>query len=533
MMGNRYVKSLLTSALSVIPMIALVLILSIIPAGDGVSLIPMSVMDYIALALGAVIMIIGLGFFQVGANTGLAKVGEYMGASLSKQKSLAIVIIFAFLLGALITVAEPSILIVASQVNIPSVLLIAVIAGGVGIFVVIGVIRIVFHGQLKLWYLLYYFIVFALLCLISIDEDMAKFLPFIFDAGGITTGSATVPFILSLGAGIAVVRGGRKATEDSFGLVGMASIGPILSMTLLLLLNKSGFSDYTFEVFNGFTDMGDIGWHLLDALIPTGLSHLGTLIEVLMALVPIIVIFVIYDLIYIKLPSNKIRELIIGFAVSYIGLVIFLTGVNSIMTPFGTFVGVNLGAGVSNPWLIILIAFVIGVVTVLCEPAIHVLTSQINDVSDGAISRTTVLLSIAIGVGIAIGLAALRTLFDFSILYIIIPGYILSIVLMFVTPNIFTAMAFDAGGTASGPMSVSFVMPMIVGITYAKSDYGTSSIEYYTRSFGVVAFIALTPILAIQILGVIQDLKTRSKLRVMSTEVDDPLDAEIIHFNVR
>ena len=231
-MNNRYLKSILSSAMSVLPMIALVFLLSIIKIEGNVSLVPMKGFDYLALALGALIMILGLGLFQVGAATGLAKVGEYMGSSLSKQSKLAVVIIFAFLLGALITCAEPSILIVSGQVNIPSYLLIGAIAGGVGIFVVIGVIRIVFHGQLKLWYLFYYFIVFALLCLISIDKDMAQFLPFIFDAGGITTGSATVPFILALGAGIAVVRGGRKATEDSFGLVGMASIGPILSMTI-------------------------------------------------------------------------------------------------------------------------------------------------------------------------------------------------------------------------------------------------------------------------------------------------------------
>ena len=178
-MNNRYVKSLVSSALSVLPMIILVFLLSVIKI-QGVPLVPMYATDYIAISIAAVIMIVGLGFFQVGAETGLAKVGEYMGSSLSKQKNLFIVIIFSFLLGGLITVAEPSILIVAGQVNIPSVLLIAVIAIGVGLFVVIGVIRIVFHGSLKLWYLLYYFIVFALLCLISLDEDMQKFLPFIF-----------------------------------------------------------------------------------------------------------------------------------------------------------------------------------------------------------------------------------------------------------------------------------------------------------------------------------------------------------------
>ena len=530
-MNNRYVKSLVASTLSVLPMIILVFLLSVIKI-QGVPLVPMYATDYIAISIAAVIMIVGLGFFQVGAETGLAKVGEYMGSSLSKQKNLFIVIIFSFLLGGLITVAEPSILIVAGQVNIPSVLLIAVIAIGVGLFVVIGVIRIVFHGSLKLWYLLYYFIVFALLCLISQDPDMQKFLPFIFDAGGITTGAATVPFILSLGAGIAVVRGGRRATEDSFGLVGMASIGPIMSMTILLLANKSGFSAYTFDLFDGFQDMNEVGDYLIYALTPTGLTHLGTLIEVLMALVPIIAIFVLYDLMFIKLPKNKIGELIVGFAVSYVGLVVFLTGVNAMMAPFGTYVGTSLGS-VSQDWIIILIAFIIGVVTVLCEPAIHVLTAQISGVSDGAIKRSTVLISIALGVGIAIGLSAIRTLYNFPIMYIIVPGYILSIVFMFIAPNIYTAMAFDAGGTASGPMSVSFVMPMIVGITYMRTDYGTANIEYYTRSFGCVAFIALTPILTIQILGIIQNLKNMHQLRVVSTDIDDPLDAEIIHFNAR
>ena len=530
-MQNRYVKSLLASAMSILPMIAIVFLLSFIPL-NGSPIVPMEGLNYLALVLGALIMIGGLGLFQVGAATGLAKVGEYMGSSLSKQKNIIIVIIFAFLLGALITCAEPSILIVSGQVNIPTFLLIGVIAAGVGIFVVIGVIRIVFHGSLKVWYLFYYFIVFALLCLISIDKDMAQFLPFIFDAGGITTGSATVPFILALGAGIAIVRGGRKATEDSFGLVGMASIGPILSMVVLLLANRSGFSAYTFEIFHGFNAMSDIGWHLLDALIPTGIDHLGTLVEVLMALIPIIIIFVIYDLIYIKLPSNKIKELGLGFLISYLGLVIFLTGVNSMMSPFGTYVGTYLGV-IDNDWLIVLIAFIIGLVTVLCEPAVHVLTNQISDVSDGHISKKTVLISLSIGVGIAIALATIRTLFDFSILYIIVPGYVLSIMLMFVTPNIYTAMAFDAGGTASGPMSVSFVLPMVIGITFSKTDYGSSSVLYYTRSFGVVALIALTPILTVQVLGIVQSLKTKARLRVMSTDIDDPLDAEIIHFKAR
>jgi len=527
-MKNSYVRSLLNSTLSVLPMILLVMLMSVIRIG-GNPMVALGGMDYIALAIGTVVMIVGLALFQVGTDNGLAKVGEYMGSSLSKQSNLWIVIIFSFLLGALITCAEPSILVISTQVGINPIVLIAVIAGGVGLFVVIGVIRIIFHGSLKLWYLLYYFIVFALLCLISVDDNMRQFLPFIFDAGGITTGSATVPFILALGAGIATVRGGRKATDDSFGLVGMASIGPIISMVFLLLINRSGFSDYIVDLFDGFKDMGEIGNSVLRSLIPQGSAHLGTLIEVVMAVVPIIAIFVVYDLLFIKLPKEKMIQLLFGFGLVYFGLVFFLTGVNALISPYGSYVGRSLGQ-MSNNVLIVLIAFIVGVVTILCEPAVAVLTNQINNVSDGAVKKSTVTISMAIGVGIAIALATIRSIADFNILYIVVPGYILSLVFMFICPDIFTAMAFDAGGTASGPMSVSFVLPMVVGITYMKTDQEAESAMYYTRSFGVIALIALTPILTIQILGIIQLLKSKHRLRVASTDVDDPLDAEIIHF---
>ena len=528
-MKNTYLKSLLNSTLSVLPMILLVMLMSIIPIGPGIRMVPLGPLDYVALSIGTVVMIIGLAFFQVGTDNGLAKVGEYMGSSLSKQNNIWIVIIFSFLLGALITCAEPSILVISTQVGINPLVLIGVIAGGVGLFVVIGVIRIIFHGSLKLWYLLYYFIVFALLCLISVDDNMRQFLPFIFDAGGITTGSATVPFILALGAGIATVRGGRKATDDSFGLVGMASIGPIISMVALLLINRSGFSEYVVDLFSGFESMDQIGSSVIHALLPQSTTHLGTLIEVVMAVVPIITIFLVYNFIYIKLPGKKLAQLMFGFGLVYFGLVFFLTGVNALISPYGTYVGTSLGQ-IDNNVIIVLIAFVIGIVTILCEPAVSVLTNQISDVSDGAVKKRTVLLSIALGVGIAIALATIRSIADFNILYIVVPGYILSLVFMFICPDIFTAMAFDAGGTASGPMSVSFVLPMAIGITYMKTDYGEESVLYYTRSFGVIALIALTPILTIQILGIIQQLKSKHRLRVASTDVNDPLDAEIIHF---
>ena len=240
-MNNRYIKSLISSSLSIVPVIVITIVLALTFQFIGGDMIKFQGVDYALLLIGMVIMIIGLSLFQIGASSSLSKVGEYMGSSLSRQSSLFIIILFSLVLGTLITCAEPSILIVSKQVNVPSAILIGSIALGVGIFVVIGVLRIVFHGSLKVWYLLFYFITFLLICLVCISPDANKraFLPFIFDSGGVTTGSATVPFILALSAGVATVRGGRNSTNDSFGLVGMASIGPIITMTILVLISKN------------------------------------------------------------------------------------------------------------------------------------------------------------------------------------------------------------------------------------------------------------------------------------------------------
>lgn len=520
-MKNQFLRSLLTSSISIAPIILLVLIMSwtnIAPLGGGY--------DYLLLILGGIFLILGLTLFQIGASTGLSKVGEYMGASLSKQSKIWIIVLFAFLLGALVTCAEPSILIVAKDVSIPSWLILGGISVGVGIFVVIGILRIIFHGNLKVWYIFLYLITFSLIALI----EEGSYLPFIFDSGGITTGSATVPFILSLGAGIAIVASGRHATQDSFGLVGIASIGPIITMTLIVLFNQfTGGEEWVYTVdaidvtlqndpniFNKF----------MANLMPNGGLN-GTLIEVAIALLPIIVIFVIYELIFIKLPKKQLLKLAVGFLYSYIGLVIFLTAVGAAMTPVGKHVGTQLAINLGdNKILLIVIGFVIGMVTILCEPAVHVLTTQIEEISDGTIKKSTVLLTLSIGVGIAIGMAFFRSLYNIPILYIIIPCYILAFILMLFSSDIFTAIAFDSGGTASGPIAVSFVLPLVIGMVYQLDN----TADIYEQAFGVVAFVALTPIIAIQLLGVKQKISQYKKLHLMRKAVFDVDDAQIIHF---
>lgn len=527
-MKNRIARSFLASTLSILPIIVIIYLLSITdlaPIGDTFTQQGLGTDNYVLLAIGAIVMIAGLALFQIGASKGLSKVGEYMGASLSKQRNIFIICAFAFALGALITCAEPSIMIVAHQVNINKWVLIASIAAGVGIFIVIGILRIIFQKSLNVWYLFYYLLVFLFICLLQVDESNHAFLPFVFDAGGITTGSATVPFILALGAGVATTSGGKNSRDSSFGLVGLASVGPILTMTLLIMLNPTGFSEYVLPE----APQMDLWHRFLVAIMPSnGFASFGSIIEVLLALAPIVIIFFIYEGIYIKLPAKKVFQILIGFLIAFIGLVLFLTAVNAVMNPIGLEVGKQLGH--QSEWIVILIAFAIGLVTILCEPAVHVLTDQIEDISDGQLKKPYVLASLSIGVGIAICLAMTRTIFHFSIMWIIVPGYLLSFILMFFVPDIYTAIAFDSGGTASGPMAVSFVLPLIIGV-YSTRENITSGIGFYQDCFGVVALIAMTPILAIQLLGLASKFKTIYALRVMRQQMADSRNDEIIHFN--
>ena len=523
-MHNRYLKAFINASLSIVPMILIVLILS----WTGLYQLNWQRGDYILLIVGMIVLIAGLATFSTGASSSLTKVGEYMGSSLSKQKNIFVVVLFSFALGALITVAEPSIMIVSKQVpSINPVLLIGGIAVGVGIFVVIGVLRIIFHKSLKLWYLLFYAITFMLLVFVVMDPSKASFIPFIFDSGGVTTGSATVPFILSLGAGIAIVRGGKNAKNDSFGLVGMASIGPIMTVTILIMVSPLTTGSIPQYPNIETMTMSQVPMMFLTSLLPIN-GSLGTMIEVLIALAPTLIIFLIYNAIFMHLPKKKILKLLIGFLLAFVGLSLFLCGTSAAMTPIGNYVGKQLG--INAKWIVILIAFIIGLVTIVCEPAVHVLTTQMERVSDGHIKKMTVLLTLSLGVGVAIALAAIRTLFNFSIMYYMIPGYAISLILMFLCPDIYTAMAFDSGGTASGPMASSFVLPMIAGITIA--NYGSeNSNAFYENAFGVIALIALTPVIAIQVLGVVQNAKIARARYVMRKHVYNADDAQIIHFN--
>lgn len=523
----KLLKVFFESSLSIVPIILIILLLSLTgltPLEGG--------WDYLLLVIGALVLIVGLSIFSIGSSRSLSKVGEHMGASLSKQSNMWIVIVVAFLLGALVTCAEPSIMILAEQTPIDSWLLILLISVGVGIFVVLGVIRVFKRQSLKWWLIVLYGIVFALCLLV----DHREFMPLIFDASGATTGSATVPFLLSLGSGVAMVRAGKNAKEESFGLIAISSVGPIISMVIMAIFISSGAKQVPYELTTiQLSNNSDILSRFVSAIFPTFSSTgeiltYGTIFEVLIAILPIAVVFFIYQSIFIKLPKGELIRIALGFLYAYLGLALFLGAVSAVMMPFGIYIGKLLG--LQNEWLIIFIFFVIGLVSIMCEPAIHVLTKQIEQVSDGGIKKSSVLLTLSIGVGIAIALCAIRAIFNFPILYYIIPGYLISVGLTFFSPSLFSALAFDSGGVASGPMTVSFLLPLTIGMTMSYANGGNLMYnnDVLTRCFGVIAMVALTPIISIQLLGILINYKKVRRQFIYQKQLLHVYDNEVIHF---
>jgi len=527
---NKFLSSLISSSLSIVPIILIVLVLnwtgiaSLVDTTQYIYFSPewlnFSWLDTGLLLVGGVILIVGLSLFSIGCDRSLTLVGRHIGNSISKQKNIWIIFLICFVLGALVTCAEPSIAILASQTPINEIVFILVISLGIGIFTALGVIRVIKHKSLNVWLLGFYGLSFALILLI----DSKSCVPLIFDSGGATTGTATVPFLLALGAAVASVRGGNKSNEDTFGLIAIASVGPILSLIIMFIFTRGGLGSYTFELPGEFLrDSKMFRYFIKNLFFHDG--EMGLFLEVAVSVSPLLILFLIYQAIFIKLPKQEILKIVVGFIYVYFGLIIFLDGVNTAMMPIGQQIGLSLG--LRDNWVIILVAFIIGMVSILCEPSIHVLTKQIRDISSGSISSFTVLLTLSLGVGAAIALCAVRSIYNFSMLYYLVPMYVLALALTFICPKLYTAMAFDSGGVASGPMTSSFVLPLVCGIVFTLTGSSETIME---RGFGVVGMVATTPILAIQILGIISLAKQKSKSRVFKKTIFATDDAQVIHF---
>ena len=465
------------SVTAVLPVMVIVLILSFVIA-------PLSPEIMVEFIIGAVLVIIGMAFFSLGAEVSMTPMGERVGGSLVKTKKLWFIIGIGFILGIIITISEPDLQVLAQQVpSVPNMVLILSVAAGVGIFLAVALMRILFGFALAPLLIVFYVIIFLLAMLVPGD-----FLAVAFDSGGVTTGPMTVPFIMALGVGISSIRNDRHAEDDSFGLVALCSIGPILAVLLLSLIYQTEGS-FSLERSVSIANSVEVGQLFLGA-IPEYIKEIGV------SLLPITVFFGLFQIFSLKLERRTLSKILVGLVYTYIGLVLFLTGANVGFIPAGNALGTVL-ASLPYAWILVPLGMLIGYFIVKAEPAVYVLMKQVEELTDGAISGKAMQISLSIGVAASVGLSMIRVLTGISILWFLIPGYAIALGLTFLVPKIFTAIAFDSGGVASGPMTATFLLPLAQGACIAVGG------DVVRDAFGVVAMVAMTPLITIQILGVL------------------------------
>ena len=483
---------------SVLPITVIVLILCF-------TIAPVPTDILLAFLVGAVLLIVGMGFFTLGADTAMTPIGERVGAAMTKSRKLWIVIAVGFLIGVIVTVSEPDLQVLANQVpGVPNAVLVGAVAVGVGAFLVLALLRILFRIPLNRMLIFFYVLVFAMA--IFIPED---FLAVAFDSGGVTTGPMTVPFIMALGLGVSSIRSDENAAQDSFGLVALCSVGPILAVMLLALIFPAA-GTYTPAVLPS-AENSKVLWDMFQNGLPTYIH------EVAVCLAPIAIFFALFQVVSLKLKKKKVLKIVVGIFYTYVGLVLFLTGVNVGFLPAGNYLG-SLIAELPYNWILIPIGMLMGWFIVQAEPAVHVLNHQVEEITSGAIPGKAMSTSLSIGVAVSIGLAMVRVLTGISIFWFLIPGYFAAIIMSYYVPKMFTAIAFDSGGVASGPMTATFLLPFAQGACNAMGG------NVVTDAFGVVAMVAMTPLLTIQMLGLVY----QRKLKAAGTEAPVAMDDEII-----
>lgn len=504
------------SLISVLPVTVIVLVISFTP------LVNLSVTETIAFAVCAVLLILGIGLFNLGADLAMMPMGNHVGEGLTKSKKVLVLVAVCFFMGVLITIAEPDLTVLANQVKdimpasgeVGKWLLIVTVGLGVGLFLVIAILKIIYKSNLAPLLMFFYMMLFAV-CALLAESGKQPLLPLSFDSGGVTTGPITVPFIMALGFGISTTIGGRNANENSFGLISLCSVGPIIAVMLLSLTTKGSLSEY--DTLKYAMKLDAAGEHFVNTLGNVGLA-LGL----------IVAFFLVLQFTVLKLPKHKLKQMAVGIAYTFVGLVIFLTSVEVGFMPIGFKIGQEI-ASFSKP-LLVVFGFAIGMVVVLAEPAIHVLNKQVEEVTGGGVKKIEMLVALSLAVGVSIGLSLLRMIFKFSLLYYLIPGYMLSLGLSFFVPKIYTGIAFDSGGVASGPLTSSFILPLVIGACDICNDaLGGEGI--YSFAYGVVAMVAMTPLITIQSLGfkAVVSAKVRANIRmkrILSAE-----DEQIIYFD--
>jgi hypothetical protein len=483
---NRILKEKITEAFSsVLPITVIVLVISVVaPMPSG------TILMFLA---GAALLVVGMGFFMLGADMAMMPMGEGIGVELTKSSKLPLLVPVVFIIGFIISIAEPDLHILGKQTPIPAWILISTVSVGVGLFLLIALLRILFKIPLSILLLVFYFIVFAIAMLAP--DTIRPFIPVGFDSGGVTTGPITVPFILALGVGAASLRGDKNSQDDSFGLVAMCSVGPIIAVLLLGVFYKTGSAEVqTANVLEAATSR-DVARHFIYQF-PIYFK------DVSIALGAVVMCFVVFQLITRRYHRHHVGRIAVGFVYTLIGLVLFLTGVNAGFLPEGRLLGYLLAQS-QYKWVLVPLGTLVGYFIVAAEPAVHVLNKQVEEISEGAITQKMMMRGLAIGMAIALTITMIRILLRIPIMYILIPGYALSLGLTFFVPKIFTGIAFDSGGVCSGPMTSTFLLPLAMGT--CEGSGGDMMID----AFGIVAMVAMTPLIIIQLMGLIYSLKQK------------------------
>ena len=505
-----YWSKIKEALISVVPISLVVIILSFTP------LFNLSGEELALFILSTLFLIFGIALFNQGADQAMSSMGEQVGSALTRTKKLIIIASVMLIMGVLITIAEPDLSVLSRQLSgvVKSFTLTFAIGLGVGIFLVVGVLKIIFKIELTPIIMFSYLLVFALVALM-IYKGSGNFLAISFDSGGVTTGPITVPFLMALGVGMSATIGGRNAKENSFGLVTLCSIGPILAVLIIGCINKTTSLDSS-QLFD-LSDYDLVASDFMHEFLEVFISQIG---NVALSLTLIVVFFLIINFIFIHLPIRKLIRIGFGVLSAFIGLVLFLTAAEIGYLP----VGFKVGKLIANyPVWGVIIAFIFGFLTVLAEPAVHVLTSKVEEVTSGAIHRKSMLMALCIGVGLSIMLSIIRIIFDFPVLYYLIPGYIFSVGLSILVPKIYTAIAFDSGGVASGPLTSSFMLPFAIGFcSIVQPD------RLLEDAFGIVAMVAMTPLITIQLLGIISVIRRQNKFKGRYKIISSIEDDEVI-----
>lgn len=509
-MYKIFIDKLKEAFASVLPVTLIVFAVSFTP------LVSLSTKQLLVFAVSAVFLVCGIGLFNLGADLAMTPMGEQVGSGLAKSRRLPLLVSVCFVMGVLITVAEPDLSVLAEQVKnaVEPTILISAIGIGVGIFLVLSIVKIVFKKDLSTIIIFFYTVLFMLgMLMVSLNKD--SFVALAFDSGGVTTGPITVPFIMALGVGVAGAIGGKNANENSFGLIALCSVGPIIALMGLILFSKG---DLTYELSKeAYSIDANLGKNFLYTI-------LGVAKEVLIALGLIVTFFMLLQIMVLRLSKAKLMQIAFGITYTFIGLVIFLTAVAVGFMPIGFELGEQLG---HMPRALVVAGFVLGLVVVLAEPAVHVLNNQVEDITGGLVTKRSMLIALSVGVGISIGLSMIRIIVGFPIIYYLIPGYFISLALSFFVPKLYTAIAFDSGGVASGPLTSSFILPLAIGACACIRGGGNSILNY---AFGIVAMVAMTPLITIQVLGFRATVSTALKNRIMMRRIQDADDEQIIDF---